>query len=351
MAALQTQPASGETQTLAPTRIAMMVKIAHYRRALTERLEGRADVELRIAESEEELDAVLTGADAFIFNGSAYSPRVEALVLRHARTLRWLHTTSAGNEVLVERGAPATMTVTRSGGHSAPVVAEHAIALLLALARGLGIAMDNQRKRVWARDRSGRRIGTTRSLIGRAAVVLGFGPIGQAIGERLRVLGMRVIAVSRGGHPHPAADIVYPASGLREALSQASVLVVAAPGGPETRQMIGAEELAALQPDGFVVNIGRGSVIDTAAIEAALRDGTILGAGLDVVDPEPLPEEHSLWSAPNLLITPHRGGGGDPLSGDRQAVAVVENLERFRRGDPLEHVLRTRVLPASEQGL
>lgn len=344
MTKLQNQGAYQVAHSLAPTRIAMMVKIPHYRNALIDRLQNRDDVELRVAEDVEDLTTALPDSDVFIFNGSAYSPRVEELIASHGKSLRWFHTTSAGNELLIDRGAPEHVAVTRSGGHSAPVVAEHAIALLLALARGLGIAMENQGKRFWFRDRSGRRIGTTRSLVGRTAVVLGMGPIGQAIAERLKCLEMRVLAVTQTGTPHAAVERSYPVTELRQALSQASVLVVALPGGPETRHLIGAEELAALQPDSFVVNIGRGTIIDTAAIEAALRSGQILGAGLDVIDPEPLPEDHSIWDAPNLLLTPHRGGGGDPLSAFRQADALLENLARFRRGEPLDHILRTNIL-------
>ncbi|MGH7914705.1 MAG: NAD(P)-dependent oxidoreductase [Candidatus Binataceae bacterium] len=93
----------------------------------------------------------------------------------------------------------------------------------------------------------------------------------------------------------------------------------------------------------MVVNIGRGTIVDTAAIEAALRNGIILGAGLDVQDPEPLPAEHSLWDAPNLIITPHCAASGDPHSAQRQADSVLRNFVRFQRGDPLEHVLETRV--------
>ncbi len=326
-----------------PTRIAVYVKIPIYRIALLDRLQARPDVELAIAEDLDELAAALEGAEALFFNGSAYTDEVHAVVMEKGTSLRWFHSTSAGNEVLIENGVPGHVVVTRSGGHSAPVVAEHAIALLLALARGLPHAWENQRKRLWSRDRSGRRVGTTRSLFGRTAVVLGFGPIGEAIARRLKVLGMNVIAVTRNGRPHEAADYCYPIDQLKTALALASVLVVAAPGGPDTRQLIGMDELAAMQPDAFVVNVGRGTVIDTAAIDAALREGVILGAGLDVIDPEPLPEDHPLWDAPNLIITPHRGGGGDPLSAYRQAESVVLNLERFRRGEALDHVLETKI--------
>jgi phosphoglycerate dehydrogenase-like enzyme len=324
-------------------KIVMMVLIKGYREAILERLADEPGVELVVLDCPDGLAEALEGANVFFFNGSAYDERVHQIVNAHGGSVRWFHTTSAGNEPLITRGAPAHVTVTRSGGHSAPVVAEHAIALLLALARGLPYAMDNQRRHLWSRDRNGPRAGTMRSLIGRTAVVLGFGPIGQEIARRLKVLGMSVVAVTRSGTPHEMADETYPVSELRVALGKASVLIVAAPGSPETCKLVGAAELAALQPDGFVVNIGRGTTIDTQAIEAALRDGTILGAGLDVQDPEPLPSDHSLWDAPNLIITPHRGGGGDPLSAARQADAVIKNLDRFRRGETLDHVLETNV--------
>ena len=323
-------------------KIALMVAIRGYREALLERLEGEPGVELVRVEGPDALDAAIEGAEIFIFNGSAYDEHVHRILQEKGQAVRWMHTSSAGNEPLLSRGAPPNVTVTRSGGHSAPVVAEHAIALLLALARGLPYAMENQRRKLWSRNRDGPRTGTMRSLIGRTAVVLGFGPIGQEIARRLKALGMGVISVSRSGRPHELSDESYAVQDLKLALSKASVLVVAAPGNPETAGLVGQAELAAMQPDGFVVNIGRGTIIDTAAIEAALRKGVILGAGLDVQDPEPLPPEHSLWDAPNLIITPHRAGGGDPLSARRQAESVAQNLERFRRGEALEHVLQVK---------
>jgi phosphoglycerate dehydrogenase-like enzyme len=324
-------------------RIVMYFTVLVYREALLAELKDVPE-EIVIAETPEELAGAIEGADVFLFNGSAYTPEVAEIMRTKGRSVRWYHSSSAGNEPLISTGVPRHVTVTRSGGHSAPIVAEHAIALLLALARGLPYAMENQRNRNWIRVRGGPRPGTMRSLYGRTALVLGFNHIGQEIGRRLRVLGMKVISVTRSGNPHELADEAYPATRLEEALARASVLVVAAPANAETRGMIGAAELATLQPDGFVVNIGRGPVIQTEAIEAALRDGTILGAGLDVIDPEPLPAEHSLWDAPNLIITPHRAGGGDPTSAQRQAKAVMANLERFRAGEPLQHVLETKVV-------
>lgn len=323
-------------------RIILYVQIPLYRDALVERLGDVQGIDLVRTEDEAELSNALAGADALIVNGSAYTQNVSELVALHAGSLRWLHSTSGGNEKLMAHGTPDHVIVTRSGGHSAPIVAEHAVALLLALARGLPAAMENQRKRLWIRNRNGGRAGTTRSLFGRTAVVIGFGAIGQAIAQRLRVLGMRVIAVTRSGTPHDLADQVFAVSDLKLALTKASVLVGAAPATPETEGLIGRDELATLESDSFVVNVGRGSLIDTPAIEAALREGTILGAGLDVQDPEPLPPEHSLWDAPNLIITPHRAGGGDPASAYRQADSVLANIDRFRRGEPLLHRFDTR---------
>jgi phosphoglycerate dehydrogenase-like enzyme len=324
-------------------KIVMLVGIPAYAKAVIERFREVPDAELITVEDADQLESAIADAHALILNARGYSERVAQLLRTKGKSVRWIHTTSAGNEPLITLGTPRHVTVTRSGGHSAPIVAEHAIALLLALARNIPYSLENQRKRLWILRRGGPRVGTMRSLFGRTAVVLGFGPIGQEIARRLKVLGMTVISVTRSGTPHELADESYGREDLRLALSKATVLVVAAPSSPETHRMIGAGELAALQPDGFVVNVGRGTIIDTAAIEAALRNGTILGAGLDVQDPEPLPADHSLWSAPNLIITPHCAGGGDPLSAERQADSVLRNFKRLRCGETLEHVLETRL--------
>ncbi|MBT2185647.1 D-2-hydroxyacid dehydrogenase [Sphingobium nicotianae] len=317
-----------------PTRMVVALG-GYFGTTIEDRLGGRPDLELVTADGDA-LDEALRDADALLTTGMHYSEKMHHAIREAGPRLRWLHTLTAGNERLEAHGVPDHVVVTRTGGHHAPIVAEHATAMLLALARGLPAAWDAQKEGVWARERS---IGSTRSLYQRTAVVLGLGPIGEAIARHLKAFGMTVLGVSRRGRPCDAVDRVYAQDGLLEALARAHVLMIAAPGGPGTEKLIDSQALATLQPRAFVTNIGRGSIIDSLALDAALRSGHIGGAGLDVTDPEPLPEGHPLWTAPNCIITPHRAGSGDPGSADRMLDSIVHNLERFRRGEPLDYVL------------
>ena len=317
-----------------PTRMVVAFG-APFRAGVEARLAGRTDIDLIFPEPDA-MGAALQEADAILCAGMAYRTRLDPLVRAAGPRLRWMHTITAGNEELEACGVPDHLVVTRTGGHYAPVVAEHATALLLALARGIPAAWDAQKQGKWLREES---MGTTRSLYTRTAVVLGLGPIGEAIARQLKPFGMTVLGVSRRGRPCVAVDRVYPQDGLLEALAQAHVLMVAAPGGAGTDKLIDAHALATLQPGAFVTNIGRGTIIDTMALDAALRDGTIGGARLDVTDPEPLPEGHPLWTAPNCLITPHRAGSGDPTSSARMVDSLLHNLALFRRDEPLDYVL------------
>lgn len=317
-------------------RTRMVISLASFfGTTIEERLAHRTDLELITADGDA-LGEALRDADALLFTGMSYGAQMDAQIRAAGPRLRWLHTLTAGNERLEARGVPDHIVVTRTGGHHAPIVAEHATAMLLALARGLPAARDAQKDGVWARERS---IGSTRSLYQRTAVVLGLGPIGEAIARQLKPFGMTVLGVSRRGRPCDAVDRVYALDQLGEALRQAHVLMIAAPGGAGTDKLIDADALARLQPGAFVTNIGRGTIIDTMALDAALRSGRLGGAGVDVTDPEPLPDGHPLWSAPNCIITPHRAGSGDPGSADRMIESIVHNLDLFQRGEPLDYVL------------
>ena len=317
-----------------PTRMVISLG-SFFGTTIEDRLGHRSDLELITADGDALGDA-LKDADALIFTGMSYGPQMDAQIRAAGPRLRWLHTLTAGNERLEARGVPDHIVVTRTGGHHAPIVAEHAMALLLSLARGIPAALEAQRAGKWQRDHS---IGSTRSLYQRTAVVLGLGPIGEAIARQLKPFGMTVLGVSRRGRPCEAVDRVYAQDQLREALAQAHVLMIAAPGGAGTDKLIDADAIATLPQGAFITNIGRGSIIDTMALDAALRSGHLGGAGVDVTDPEPLPEGHPLWSAPNCIITPHRAGSGDPGSADRMIESIAHNLALFRRGEPLDWVL------------
>jgi D-3-phosphoglycerate dehydrogenase len=198
-------------------------------------------------------------------------------------------------------------------------VAEHALALMLAGARRLA---DCARATTWTAP-------PLRSLDGATVALVGTGAIGRALIGLLEPFDVDVLALTRRGR-----DGTLPVDRLPNVLPAADYVVVAAPATPATRHLIGAPELAAMRDDAWLVNVSRGSLVDTDALVAALAAGAIGGAALDVTDPEPLPDGHPLWHEPRALITPHVA---NPPISERSDLArqVKENVARFANGQPL----------------
>lgn len=245
-------------------------------------------------------------------------------------SLRWIQIGSAGTDQLDGVTPPSRVQMTRAGGVLDGFVAETALALLLALCRRIPDAVRDQGEERWGEARAG-----FESIEGSHATVVGFGAIGQAVAGRLLALGAAVTGVSR--HPVPMPGVtVRPIEALSGILPRTRFLVLTLPGGTATAGMIGRAEIAALPPGAMLVNVGRGSSLNHAALDAALREGRLGGAGLDVTEPEPLPRGHPLWSCPNLLITPHVGGR-DRLQPERLLRFFEENLRRFLAGEALLH--------------
>ncbi|WP_019201300.1 D-isomer specific 2-hydroxyacid dehydrogenase family protein [Tsukamurella sp. 1534] len=237
----------------------------------------------------------------------------------------WVQLPFAGVENFVGSGLLEEypkVVFTSAAGAYAPTVAEQALAMLLAGVRGL-----------WHREHSWDYLpaaGRTGRLGGSTVAIIGAGGIGRALIPQLRALGAMVIAVNRSGDDVPDA-VVIPASRIDEVWPQVDHVIVAAPSTPETRALIDAGVLARLKPHSWVINVARGSLIDTDALVAALRAGTIGGAGLDVTDPEPLPAGHPLWSIPTAIVTPHVANPPQHL---RPALLerVEVNVRRFGNG-------------------
>ena len=213
-------------------------------------------------------------------------------------------------------------------GAFAHITAEHALALTLA---GLRRLHECARASEW-----GERFG--RSLEGSTVLIVGAGGIGRALIRLLEPLRVRVIAVNRSGRAVPGAHVSLPVERVAEAWPEADVVVLAAPATDATRHLIGAAELDALPAHAWVVNVARGSLIDTDALSRALAAGGIGGAGLDVTDPEPLPASHPLWREPRALITPH---SANPPRAMMPALAerVAENVARFAANEELVGVI------------
>jgi phosphoglycerate dehydrogenase-like enzyme len=278
------------------------------------------------------VDAELGDADALWIWPSFYDAEVAAGLRRHAARLRWLQLPTMGYDTVEEHGAPCEVVVTNAGDAYAPTVAEHALALLLALVRRLPGAIARAAHGAWDQS-DGRNIGT---LHGATVAVVGFGNIGREVAVRLRGFGARIIAVSRSGRPDPLADESVPSDRLLEVLARSDAVVLAVPLNAATRHLIDARALAAMPAHAILVNVARGPVVDHAALRDALAAARIGGAGIDVTEPEPLPPGDSLWTLPNALVTPHVAGYGGDVA-PRRILAVVErNLKRFLAGEPLE---------------
>lgn len=235
--------------------------------------------------------------------------------------LRWIQSHSAGvAQFPVELFREREIILTSASGVHV-VCAEHAIGLLLALSREIHVAMKDMADHRW-----GSRISA--EIAGRTVVVLGLGPIGRYIIERLAGWDVRIIGVTRtpGRHAGVARDI-RPLEELAAACAEASVLMIALPDAAETRQIVSAAVLDALGP-GYLINIARGSLVDQDALIDRLRDGRLAGAGLDVAVPEPLPLESPLWELPNVIITPHVAGL-TPRYGERLASLFAQNLRAY----------------------
>ncbi|ACK52079.1 D-isomer specific 2-hydroxyacid dehydrogenase NAD-binding [Methylocella silvestris BL2] len=294
---------------------------------------ARHNVQLVVANSLAEFIRELPDADALWTDPTVYdADRAEALK-RNAGPLKWIQLKSVGFDAIERFGAPEGVVVANAGDAYAPFVAEHALALLLALFRRLPDALARGARHEW--DQA---IGSQMRLLDEATVtIFGFGQIGRQIAARLRPFGSRIIAVDRAGRPEPLADEMLSDERLVEALKISDALIVAAPLTQSTRRTIGAMELAALPPHAVVVNIARGEIIDSNALFDALERGVIAGAGLDVTDPEPLPSDNPLWARANVIITPHVAAMGGALPSRRLAAIIERNLVHFMKGEELEH--------------
>jgi phosphoglycerate dehydrogenase-like enzyme len=302
---------------------------------LAGRLQALLGDDLAVVSSLGELEAAIGDADALLCPDPVFSAQVAETVRAKARRLRWLQLLTQGFERAQANGVPAGVAVTNAGDAYSPAVAMHAVSLLLALQRRFPAVLANQGKRDWNRALSAE----LTSPAGGTVAIVGFGSIGQEIARLLRAFGARVVSLTRSAAPHPMADEALPVSELHAVLPRADAVVIAAPLDASTRRLIGAKELALFRRSAMLINISRGGIVDTAALVEALRGGRIAGAGLDVTDPEPLPADHPLWTAPNLIISPHVAGAVGKAGFERLADIAARNVERFLAGQPLAHTI------------
>lgn len=252
------------------------------------------------------------------------------VTLDAAPNLRWVYTPSAGIEymdlgVLRQRG----ITLTNAAGVHAIPIAEWVMLYLLTHVKKAWALHSYARDQWWETEQT-----KLDELHGKTMAILGLGGIGRETARRAKAFGMRVIGSRRTPQPTPDVEWVVGDDDWRSVLPEADVLVIATPSTPRTRGMVDAAALALLKPGAFLVNVGRGNVVDTPALIAALESGRLAGAGIDVAPIEPLPVDHPLWDAPNIWITPHVTSSS-PNGRARSMRLFLDNLHRFRAGEPL----------------
>jgi phosphoglycerate dehydrogenase-like enzyme len=263
-----------------------------------------------------------------------------AEIINAATELEWMHIPFAGVDGLLPPGlAERKVVVTHASGIYDAPVAEFALAQILSIAKRLPFFAEEQRARRWAGvrtwdDASGSsRVPTM--IRGKTIGIVGFGGIGGTLAECLRPLGARVLGLRRSGLPDPRAEQIFDVTRLVDIFAACDFVVLALPLTPETRQIIGAAELAAMQPDAWLLNFGRGALVDDAALLEALERNAIGGACLDVFSEEPLPADHPYYRLPNVILTPHVSGVFQNRS-QADLDRFVSELKRFLEGEPFE---------------
>jgi phosphoglycerate dehydrogenase-like enzyme len=286
-------------------------------------------VELVAAAQGDALAAQLAGAQATI-------GLCDAATLAAAKSLHWIQALSVGVErcVTIPGIAERGIVLTNMQRTSGLPIAEHAIAMTMALARGLPRFIRAQQAGQWREDDSG-----MREIGGRTMLVVGLGGIGTEVARRAHGLGMRVIAIRNSSREGPAfvEKVGLPSEQLAFA-AEADVVVNATPLTPETTGIFDRRFFAAMPKGGYFISVGRGQSTVTDDLVAALRSGQLGGAGLDVTDPEPLPQGHPLWAMSNVIISPHISAASD-AQGERYWILIAENLRRYVAGEPLLNVV------------
>ena len=253
-----------------------------------------------------------------------------------AERLRLVHIMGAGVDALLPApDLPEHVRIANGRGLSGDVMAEYALGWMLHFARRVPLNADQQSRREW-------KMYAPASLAGATCGILGMGAIGEAVAERAKAFGMRVLATQRNPKPHDAADEVLGTDGTERVLAESDYVVVILPLTPETAGSLGAEALGKLRREAVLINMARGGIVDEAALADMLRNGSLRGAALDVFDEEPLPAASELWDVPNLVVTPHVAGFTRDYLPDSFAI-FAENVRRFERGEPLlNEIDRTR---------
>lgn len=254
--------------------------------------------------------------------------------LKDSPNLHWIQLNNAGTEGFCDPGVmPEQAILTNATGAYGMAISEHMIAMLFMIQKHLEIYHLQQKERVWEKK------DPMFVVEGSTILVLGLGDIGTTFARKMKSMGSYVIGIRRTNQPKPEyVDEQYTMEELHKVLPRADVVALSLPAYKDTKGILGKEEFEMMKENAVVINVGRGSAIDTNALSDALYQGKIYGAGLDVTDPEPLPTEHPIWGAPHTIITPHVSGGY-ALHATLMKILdlATRNLKKYMDGEPLEN--------------
>ncbi len=278
-------------------------------------------VRVQSVDTRDKIAPAIVEADIFL----AFAGMADEAAFGRASRLKWVQVLGTGTDRVADSHTlnPAAIVTNLPGIHGAPV-SEAAISLMLALARNLPLTLRSQERREWVRVPGP-------LLDGKVAAILGVGTIAAALAPRLTALGMRVIGISSAPREVAGFERIYPRETLVETVRQCDYLITLTPLTPATNRIVGDTVFRAMKRGSFFINVGRGATVDEDALVRALADGHLAGAGLDVLTTEPLPKNHALWTAPNVIITPHMGGLYREYA-ERSLPVIEENLRRFLAG-------------------
>lgn len=278
------------------------------------------EVDLRVARTPAETRELVGEADALL------ATYVSTDLLEDAPNLRWIQALSSGVDFLdLEAIEAHGVALTNAAGVHAEPIAEQVLGSLLTFERGIHTGIQQQQEGVWQRYSGG-------EIRGKTLGVVGLGAIGSRAAEYAQAFGMTVVGTKRDPDTAPeTVDEVYSPDGLFEVLGRSDYVLLSCPLTPETRGLVGREELGTMKGDAVLVNVARGEVVDEEALIYALQQGGIRGAALDVFEEEPLPPESPLWDLPNVVVTPHMAGS-TPHKFERIAEIFAANYEAVADG-------------------
>ncbi len=292
---------------------------------------GQGDI---IAAKATEIEAALADADGLVLQDFVWTPELLAITQKSPK-LKWIQLLTSGYDRMTQYGVPRDVTICNARGAFSHSVAVHAVGLYLALLRGVPTILTQQKESSWQRDFANVLAVPAESSV----VILGFGSIGQEIARLLKPFGPHITGVTRSGAPHALADKMVRASEAQGALQNADAIFLSMPLDGATRHAIGTEQLKSYKRNAVLINVGRGGLWDQNALAQGLHDGLIAGAATDVTDPEPLPADHPLWTAPNFILSPHVSGASGEVGYKSQAGIAIDNIARYRRGEKLENIV------------